>query len=320
MLVLGKVVKAFAGGIWNIASDMFARGKILRNEPMARYTTFRIGGKADIFFVPEDEEDLKRGVAYALEKELPWFMLGNGSNILVSDQGIRGLVIHLEKPPFRQIHFEKNTATVGAGLKTATVLHDTIQKNFGGLEFLAAVPGTMGGVFYMNAGTYLGEIASAALEIRFLDESLKTRTLPKSELNYRYRKSIFQEKPWVILDGKIALTPMAGPEAQAKVTEVFERRRKTQPLGLPSAGSGFKNPPNHSAWKLIEDAGLRGFSIGDAAVSELHCNFMINKGGASASQMLQLMRHVQETVLEKFGILLEPEIRLSGDWEEDFRR
>lgn len=297
---------------------MLPRGKMLQNEPMARYTTFRIGGKADYFFVPEDEEDLKRGVAFAKEKGIPCFILGNGSNILVSDKGIRGVVIHLEKPSFRKINFYKNTLTVGAGVKTGTVLHEMVEKDFGGIEFLAAVPGTMGGVFFMNAGTYLGEISSATEEIRFLDESLKSKTLPKDALGFHYRKSIFQEKSWIIVEGKLSLTPGTGKEAQAKITEIFDRRRKTQPLGLASAGSAYKNPPGHSAWKLIEDAGLRGFSIGDAAVSDAHSNFIINKNQASASDMLRLMRHVQEKVREKSGILLQPEVRLVGQWDENF--
>lgn len=299
---------------------MQVKGKLTQAQNMARYTSFRIGGEADLFFVPEDEEDLKWGLAHAKEKGLSWFILGNGSNILVSDQGIRGLVIHLASPYFRKLDFTEKMLTVGAGAKTGTVLHETVERNFGGIEFLGAIPGTMGGVVFMNAGTYLGEIAGMTSHVDFLDESLNRRTLPKEALQFEYRKSIFQTKPWVILEAGILLSPMLKKEAKSKVMEILDRRRASQPLKLPSAGSAFKNPPNASAWKLIEDAGLRGFCIGDAVVSETHTNFVINKGSAKAAEVLKLMRTIQERVREKTGILLEPEVRLVGEWNEDFIR
>jgi len=294
------------------------RGKLLQQEPLARYTTFRIGGPADSFFVPEDEDDLIHALKYCREQGIPWFILGNGSNLLVSDQGIRGMVIHLAAPSFRHLSFDNQVLTVGAGAKTGTVLHDTANRGLGGIAFLGAIPGTMGGVFYMNGGTYLGEIASVLLEIRFLNDSLTVESRPKEALQYQYRRSLFQEHSWVILDGKMKLIPMPKKEAQDKVLEILERRRKTQPLGIPSAGSAFKNPPGSSSWKLIEEAGLRGFSIGDAAVSETHANFVVNQGSAKATEVLQLIRTVQEKVLAKTGILLEPEIRLVGEWKEQY--
>jgi UDP-N-acetylmuramate dehydrogenase len=301
-----------------VKSDMPVKGKLLLNEPMARYTSLQVGGKADLFFVPEDLEDLKRGLSYALEKKMPWFILGNGSNILVSDDGIEGMVIHLSSLAFRKLHFEKNVACVGAGMKAGTFLHEVMKKGLGGVEFLGAIPGSMGGIFYMNAGTYLGEISNALQEVSFLDESLNVQTLPKEALNFRYRKSLFQEKKWVILEGKIELSPREKDETILKLQEILDRRRKTQPLGMPSAGSAFKNPPNQSAWRLIDNAGLRNFSIGNAAVSETHANFVINKGGATASEIFLLMRTIQEKVKERFGILLEPEVLLVGRWKEDF--
>ncbi len=296
------------------------RGKLLQQELLARYTSFRIGGPADFFFIPEDERDLIEGLAHCKKEGIRWFVLGNGSNILVSDDGIRGMVISLSSPFFRKIVFEGNTLTVGAGAKTGTVLHEAVERSFGGIEFLGAVPGTMGGVFFMNAGTYLGEIADAVLEVRFLDTDLVSRVLPKASLNFQYRKSIFQKNPWVIVEGKLALVPMVKNEAKSKVKAILDRRKKTQPLGIPSAGSAFQNPPGHSSWQLVEAAGLRGFSIGDAAVSDAHTNFVINKGNAKASEVFQLMRLIQEKVFQKTGILLEPEVRLVGEWQEDFLR
>lgn len=295
-------------------------GKLTRNEPLARYTSFRIGGNADLFFVPEDIEDLKRGLSYALEKSIPWFILGNGSNILVSDAGIEGMVIHLENKVFRSISFEGKSVTVGAGMKTGTFLQETVKRGFGGTEFLSAVPATMGGAFYMNAGTYLGEMSGVVEEVTYLDDSLNARSLPREGLHYRYRKSVFQEKNWVILSGRIALVPMEKKEAQFKVQEILSRRRKTQPLGVPSAGSAFTNPPGGSAWQCIDSAGLRDFSVGDAAISEVHANFVVNRGNAKAADVYTLMRTIQERVLEKSGVLLEPEIRLVGRWETDFLR
>ncbi len=294
------------------------KGKLLKNAPLDQHTTFRIGGKADLFFVPEDEEDLKKGLSYCYEKEIPWFILGNGSNLLVSDDGIEGMVIHLDHSFFKKITFEDSQIRAGAGVKTAVLLRETLENNFGGIEFLGAIPGTMGGAFYMNAGTYLGEISSVVKEIKILDESLNTKWLSKEELDYRYRHSLFQEKPWVILEGKLNLPRAEKISAQLKVHEILERRKKTQPLGVASAGSAFKNPPSRSAWQLIDAAGLRGFSIGDAAVSDVHANFLINKNSASAKEVLTLMRFIQKTVLEKTGILLEPEIKLVGRWKENF--
>lgn len=296
------------------------RGKLIRGEPLARYTSFRIGGEAELFFVPVDEEDLKAGLVHARDQGLPWFILGNGSNILVSDEGIKGMVVHLASPAFRQIRFNGNSMVVGAGAKTGTVLHEAVDRGFGGIEFLGAVPGTLGGVFYMNAGTYLGEIAGVAKEVRVLNQSLESVVLPREALEYDYRSSVFQKNPWVILEGKMALVPMMKKEAQSRVMEILDRRRKTQPLRLPSAGSAFKNPSGASAWQLIERAGLRGFSVGDAVVSEVHANFVINKGSAKASEVFKLMRTVQERVLNQYGVLLEPEVRLIGEWKEDFLR
>jgi UDP-N-acetylmuramate dehydrogenase len=294
------------------------KGKFLENLPLDQYTTFRIGGRADLFFIPEDEEDLKQGLSYCFEKKIPWFILGNGSDLLISDDGIEGMVIHLGHSYFKRMTFEQNRVTVGAGVKTAVLLRDAVEKSLGGIEFLAAVPGTMGGALYMNAGTYLGEISSVVEEVRILDESLNAKWLSKDDLDYRYRHSLFQQKPWVIVEGKLKLLRVEKKTSQLKVQEILERRKKTQPLGVASAGSAFKNPSSCSAWKLIDDSGLRGFSMGDAAVSDIHANFVINKGSATAKDVLKLMRHIQETVLGKTGILLEPEIKLAGRWEENF--
>lgn len=297
---------------------MTFKGKLLQNEPMARYTSFRIGGLADYFFIPEDEADLVLGLRWCREQKMPWFILGNGSNILVSDRGIRGMVIHLAAASFRKLSFDGDILTVGAGAKTGTVLHDSANRGLGGIAFLGAIPGTMGGVFYMNGGTYLGEIASVVLEVRFINDGLTIESRAKDALGFAYRKSIFQDHSWVILDGKIKLVRMPKEEAHQKVLEILERRRKTQPLGIPSAGSAFVNPPGMSSWKLIDEAGLRDFSIGDAAVSETHSNFVINKGDAKASEVLQLMRTIQEKVRAKSGILLKPEVRLIGEWNEGY--
>lgn len=290
------------------------KGKLIQNEPMARHTTFRIGGNADLFFIPEDEEDLKRGLQFARSENLPWFILGNGSDILVSDSGIRGMVIHLSSPFFRKLTFEGNALIARAGAKTGTVLHECAERDLGGVEFLGAIPGTMGGVFFMNGGTYLGDISGVTRSVTFLDESLERRTLQKRDLKFTYRKSIFQEKPWVILEGCLDLVATPKSEAKSKVAEILKRRRETQPLSLASAGSAFKNPIGQSAWKLIEASNLRGFEIGDAVVSDTHTNFIINRGTAKASDVLALFRMIQEKVREKTGILLEPEVRLVGDW------
>lgn len=289
------------------------QGEVLANEPMRKHTTFRIGGPADLFVVPARDEDLKAALSFAREHSLPIFVLGGGANILVADEGIEGIVIHLSSPYFCRREFRETSVVVGCGAKTQIVLNEAIEREMAGLEFLAAVPGTIGGALIMNAGTYMGEIGRVTEWVRVLTDHLQTLSLSARDLNFQYRKSSFQEG-WILLNASLQIRKGSRKEIETKVNEILTRRKEAQPLGVPSAGSVFKNPQGKQAWALIDQIGARGKRIGGAMISEKHSNFIVNQGDARARDVLELIRHAQKEVQAQLGIALETEVKLVGRW------
>lgn len=286
----------------------FFRGNIAISEPLSRFTTFRIGGPADYYLEPKDKTDLLKLIEYLREINYPYILIGNGSNILISDEGIRGAAINLEYG-FTKIEVSKNKVYAEAGVRLSKFVDVCIEHSLVGVENLAGIPGTLGGAILMNAGAYGGEISDFIKTVEVLDEG-KIKILKKEECGFSYRKSNLEGK--IILSAVFEL-PIGNKElAKQRRKELLLKRNQSQPVELPNAGSIFKNPPNDYAARLIEQAGLKGLTIGGAKISEKHANFIVNFNNASANDVIELMKIVQETVQKKFGILLEPEIRLLG--------
>lgn len=286
--------------------------KVLVDEPMKKHTTFRIGGPAD-FYVEPDEKQLIKLLRIAKECDMPVTVVGNGSNLLVGDGGIRGLTVGIGKG-LSKIEVSDNTITAGAGAILASAASKAADASLGGMEFAAGIPGSIGGAVVMNAGAYGGEIKDIIISATVLTADGQVREIPKEELDLSYRHSCISEKGYIVLGAKLALTPKPQDEIRAEMAQLREKRVEKQPLEYPSAGSTFKRPEGYFAGKLVMDAGLRGYSVGDAQVSEKHCGFVINKGNAAAADVLTLIKDVQERVMEQFGVQLEPEVKMIGEF------
>jgi len=286
----------------------FFKGNISISEPLSRFTTFRIGGPADYYLEPLDREDLVNLIKYLNEIGYPFIIIGNGSNILISDEGIRGAAINLEFG-FNKIEVSKNFVFAEAGIKLSKLVDVCIENSLVGIENLAGIPGTLGGAILMNAGAYGGEISDYILKVEIFDGE-KIRFLSKEECGFAYRKSNLEGK--IILSAEFQLQTGDKEKAKARRKELLLKRNQSQPVELPNAGSIFKNPPNDFAARLIEQAGLKGLTVGGAKVSEKHANFIVNFNNASANDVLELMKIIQESVYQKFGIVLEPEIKMVG--------
>ncbi len=279
---------------------------------LKKHTTFRIGGPADFFVLPRREEEIAEVVKICKEAQIPWYILGNGSNLLVSDRGFRGVIIQLFKN-FNQVIVEGTDITAQAGAPNAVVAKHALEAQLTGFEFAAGIPGTMGGAAVMNAGAYGGEMKNIIGEVTVLDEKGQILILPKEKLEMGYRTSIIAKKGYVVLKVKLHLQRGEKKAIRDRMEELKEYRISKQPLEYPSAGSTFKRPEGYFAGKLIMDAGLRGFSIGGAQVSEKHCGFVINKGDATAADVKMLMEEIQRRVKEQFGVQLEPEVKRLGE-------
>lgn len=286
---------------------------VYRNEPMRKHTTFRIGGPADFYLCPHSAKEIQKTVAICREEELPYFILGNGSNLLVSDQGYRGVVIQLWKN-VSDILVEGCRIRAKAGASLAKIAGEALQEGLTGMEFAAGIPGTLGGAVVMNAGAYGGEMKDILQEALVMDEQGEIFTLKKEELHLGYRTSIIKEKGYIVLAAALELKPGDRKEIKEKMDELKQRRVEKQPLDMPSAGSTFKRPEGYFAGKLIMDAGLRGFSVGGAQISEKHCGFVVNTGKATANDVLTLIREVQKRVRDKFGVELETEVKFLGEF------
>lgn len=296
----------------------------LQDEPMKKHTTFRIGGPADYYAEP-DMSQISKLIEMAKAYDMPVTVIGNGSNLLVGDKGIRGLVIGIGKGlseiEVTEAVAQQSTAqdnghiiTAGAGAILAAVAAKAAEASLSGLEFASGIPGSVGGAVVMNAGAYGGEIKDVLIDATVLTAEGELKTVTRDALDLSYRHSIVPEKGYIVLSARFRLIPKPKDEIKSYMAELRTKRVEKQPLEYPSAGSTFKRPEGYFAGKLIMDAGLRGYSVGDAQVSQKHCGFVVNKGEATAADVLTLIKDVQETVLKQFGVKLEPEVKMIGEF------
>ena len=288
--------------------------QICESEPMRKHTTFRVGGEADFFVMPTIAQ-IPEVVSLVKECELALTVIGNGSNLLVGDRGIRGVVLELGNHA-NALSIDPQNAVVEAeaGVLLSVVANQAARACLTGLEFAAGIPGSLGGGVYMNAGAYGGELKDVIETVTVLTRDGQILERVKEQLDLSYRHSRMMENDEIILKARLQLSTGQQDEIYAKMEELKQKRIEKQPLEYPSAGSTFKRPEGYFAGKLIEDAGLRGFRIGDAQVSEKHCGFVINRGNATAADVLELMKQVDEKVQQKFGVPLEPEVRILGEF------
>ena len=287
--------------------------RLLFHEPMSRHTTFRVGGEAECMAVVETKEELSQLVSYLGRIEQDYFVLGNGSNLLVVDKGYRGIILKLG-PRLSAVGVEKNHIAAGAGVLLSKVASVARDAGLSGLEFAAGIPGSMGGAIVMNAGAYGGEMKQVVQMVRVMDKEGEILTLDNDTMEFGYRTSIIRDRPFIVLGVVLKLTPGNKEEISARMEELMKQRKSKQPLEYPSAGSTFKRPEGYYAGKLIMDAGLRGYRIGGAQVSEKHCGFVINAGGATAADIREVIEEVQERVKDRFHVRLEPEVIFLGDF------
>ena len=285
--------------------------QVLIQEPMKNHTTFRIGGPAACFVRPQDAGQVERILHICRENEVPWFILGNGSNLLVSDRGFDGVIIQIYRNMSR-IQVSGHHMTVQAGALLSAVAKQALREGLSGLEFASGIPGTVGGAVVMNAGAYGGEMKDVVESVTVLDEEGAVRKLAREELQMGYRTSLVKKKGYTVLEAVLKLNDGDPAAISARMEELKEQRVSKQPLVGPSAGSTFTRPEGYFAGKLIMDSGLRGFRVGGAQISEKHCGFVINTGDATAEDVVRLIRQVQDIVYEKFHVKLEPEVRFLG--------
>ena len=288
-------------------------GALFYNEPLRSHTTFRVGGEADAFLSVKTQEELIKAVQLCKEKKVPYFILGNGSNLLVSDKGFRGLVISIGKD-MAQITLDGNRITAQAGALLSTVAQLAAKNGLTGMEFASGIPGSIGGAMVMNAGAYDGEMKMIVESVTILSEDGQIHTFSNEEMEFGYRTSRLKREKGIILSVTVLLSEGDKAAILEKMNDFAARRREKQPLEYPSAGSTFKRPEGMFAGKLIMDAGLRGYTVGGAQVSEKHCGFVINKEKATADDIYTLIHNVQAKVKETAGVTLEPEVIFVGDF------
>lgn len=281
-------------------------------EPMERHTTFRIGGPAEYYARPRREE-LAHLIKLAGQAGISVTVVGHGSNLLVGDGGIRGLVIEIGEE-MSEVRIEGQTLVASAGAMLAGIAQKAAQAALSGLEFAAGIPGNLGGAVVMNAGAYGGEMRDVVEQVTVLDQDVNAHCLSSGELDFGYRHSCIPEHNYIVVEARLKLEPGDSGEIRARMAQLARQRTEKQPLEYPSAGSTFKRPQGHFAGQLIMDAGLRGYTVGGAQVSEKHCGFVINRGGATAADVRQLMCDVADRVEACFGVRLEPEVKLIGEF------
>ena len=283
-------------------------GKLAEFEPLAKHTTMRVGGPSRVFVQPSGKEAFVAVIGLVRELGLEFKVLGKGSNLLASDEVFEGVVIQTDKG-LSDVTIEGTCVTVGAGVADTKLALDVAKQGLAGLEFLSGIPGTIGGAIFMNAGAYLKEIADVLVKVQIVNEKSELVWLEKDDLELSYRKSIFQRKPeWLIVEAVLQLELGDKEEIMSTIKSRKQKRITAQPLELPSAGSTFRNPEGHSAWKLIADSGLRGYTVGGAKVSEKHTNFVVNAGNAKAQDVADVIAHVQQTVCQKTGLKMHQEV------------
>ena len=293
-------------------NNVIAKDSILIDEPMSRHTTFRVGGPADFFVTPKAKEEVRDVIRICKEAGMPYYIIGNGSNLLVSDAGYRGVIIQIYKE-MNEVKVEGDLVKAQAGALLSGIAAKALGAELTGFEFASGIPGTIGGACVMNAGAYGGEMKDVLESVTVLTGEGKIIELGRNELELGYRTSVIAKKGYIVLGAVLKLERGDGEKIKTYMDELKEKRVTKQPLEYPSAGSTFKRPEGYFAGKLIEDAGLRGFQVGGAQVSEKHCGFVINRDHATAADIMELMRQVQIRVKENSGVDLEPEVKRLGD-------
>ncbi len=299
--------------IFNELSLRIDKNNMILNAPMKDYTSFKAGGNADLLLQPGSSDELSYALKILEDNNISHMVIGNGSNVLVKDSGYRGVILRIGEP-FQEIIVTENRIEAGAGVLLSAAAKKAAEASLTGFEFASGIPGTIGGAVFMNAGAYDGEISQIIESAEIVSkDGTRIVSLKKEELELSYRHSILQRTGDVLLKATFLLEKGDRETIEAKVRELTERRTAKQPLSYPSAGSFFKRPHNHFAGKLIQNAGLQGLTVGGAQVSALHAGFIINTGGATAKDIIDLMEIVRGTVLEEFGVILEPEVRIIGE-------
>ena len=293
-------------------NNVIAKDSILLDEPMSRHTTFRVGGPADFFVTPKAKEEVRDVIRICKEAGMPYYIIGNGSNLLVSDAGYRGVIVQIYKE-MNEVKVEGDLVKAQAGALLSGIAAKALGAELSGFEFASGIPGTIGGACVMNAGAYGGEMKDVLESVTVLTGEGKIIELGRNELELGYRTSVIAKKGYILLGAVLKLERGDGEKIKTYMDELKEKRVTKQPLEYPSAGSTFKRPEGYFAGKLIEDAGLRGFQVGGAQVSEKHCGFVINRDHATAADIMELMRQVQIRVKENSGVDLEPEVKRLGD-------
>ena len=306
-------MQGLSAAVYEFLEGYVPKEDILKNEPMDKHTTFRIGGEAACFVRISSEQQLVNLIPYLNRVGIEYFVLGNGSNLLVSDKGYSGVILQINDK-FDKIEIEGTLMKVQSGALLSRTAKCALEHGLTGLEFASGIPGTIGGSVVMNAGAYEGEMKQVVKSVKVLSKSGEILELDNSTMEFGYRTSIIKNRDFTVLEVTLKLKEGNREEIQSKMNELNARRRAKQPLEFPSAGSTFKRPDGYFAGKLIMDAGLRGYSVGGAKVSEKHCGFVVNGGKATATDVADVIAEVQEKVKNKFGVSLEKEIIYLGDF------
>lgn len=291
----------------------FPTEDVMPNEPMSRHTTFRVGGEARMLLQVSTSEQLKVMIPLLNEQKIPYFVKGNGSNLLVGDKGYDGIILEIGKE-FGNIEVKGNLIVAGAGALMSSIAQEALKNSLTGFEFASGIPGTIGGGITMNAGAYDGELKDIVTKVEVINSDGEVISLSNEEMNFGYRTSIIKQKPLIVTSVTLSLNNGDSEKIKARMDELAAKRREKQPLEYPSAGSTFKRPEGYFAGKLIMDAGLRGYTVGGAQVSEKHCGFVINRGNATATDVYELICDVQDKVKARFGVTLEPEVIFLGEF------
>ncbi len=290
--------------------------KIIYNEPMKKHTSFKIGGNADFFVSVKTIEELKQALFYAKQKHIPITIIGNGTNILVSDSGIRGIVIKIDIQKFDlKEENEYIEISVGSGNKMMALATQLKKQEISGFEQLSGIPGTIGGAIYMNAGAYGKEMKDIVVSTRCMNMKGEIFELSNEEQKFKYRSSVFNTKEYIILEAKLKLKKGKKEDIELQMNEYLNQRKEKQPLEYPSAGSTFKRQEGIITAKLIDECGLKGYKIGGAMVSEKHAGFIVNTGDATAKDVLELIKYVKDEVYKKYGVKIEEEVKIVGELE-----
>ncbi|MEA4924423.1 MAG: UDP-N-acetylmuramate dehydrogenase [Syntrophomonadaceae bacterium] len=298
--------------MYNGLNELLGADKIKQNEPMSNHTTFKIGGPADVMVLPVTIADIKTTITYCRQNNHPLFIFGLGSNLVVRDKGIRGIVVKIGNN-LKAVNVSGTEIYAQAGIRLSELARKAADNALSGLEFAEGIPGSLGGAVVMNAGAYDGEIKDVVTEVEAISASGEERVFAAAEMDFSYRRSVFQHNDYIIVAARMKLRPGAKPEIQSRMREYARSRREKQPLEYPSAGSVFRRPPGYFVGPMIEKMGLKGYSIGGAQVSEKHAGFIINTGDATAADVLDLIAMITKSAREQFGVELQPEIRVVGE-------